>query len=111
MKLILSALAFIAVLSFPFVKAYATTDTVTVEVTDKYQKRNGDSDRYMVATRSNGAVEVFENTDTFLRWKFDSANVQAEIMPGDTCTFKVNGWRIAPILSWNRNILEATCSA
>lgn len=90
--------------------AYGTTAAVTAEVTEKYIKRNGGSDRYMVAARIGGTAEVFENTDSFLHMKFDSADVQAAIAPGGTCTFKVNGWRV-PVLNWNRNILRADCAA
>jgi len=66
-------------------------------------KGKGDSvkAKYMVTTEN----EVFENTDTIAFWKYNSSDVQRELLPGGRYKVKVNGWRW-PWASWYRNIIE-----
>lgn len=96
--------AFLGFLALPVYKAYATDETVTVQVTEKMTKRGTNEDKYLVFTQG----EVFENTDSILRWKFNSSDVYGRIPDGATCTFLVNGWRVQ-FFSMYRNILEADC--
>lgn len=51
---------------------------------------------------------MFENTDSLLALKFNSADLQGQMAPGRACTATVNGFRI-PFLSMNRNILAVEC--
>lgn len=84
---------------------YGTEDEVTFTVTDKERivESNGEttSSRYLIFT--NG--EVFENTDSLLRLKFNSADIQGQLREGDTYDATVYGWRV-PFLSMNRNIVD-----
>lgn len=61
--------------------------------------------KYLVFTEGeNGKIEVFENTDTVLYFKFNSSDIQARLRPGKKIEAKVNGLRI-PFLSMYRNII------
>lgn len=97
-------LLFLSFLGLPVYKAYFTDETVTALVTEKTTKRTNDEDKYLIFTEG----EVFENTDSLLRLKFNSSDVYAKIVNGKTCTFTVNGWRF-PFFSMYRNVLEANC--
>jgi heme/copper-type cytochrome/quinol oxidase subunit 2 len=100
--LIVAAIGFV-----PFIH-YNTMETISADVTEKYVKRKSDSDEYRIATRSTNdtnQVEVFKNVDSILSFKFNSADVNARIAVGDTCTLRVNGFRV-PWLSMFRNVIE-----
>jgi len=49
--------------------------------------------------------EVFENTDSWLYFKFNSADYQNELEIGETYSVTVAGWRV-PFLSMYRNIVK-----
>ena len=67
------------------------------------------SARYMIwAEYSNGTTEVFENTDSLLSFKFNSADLYGRMREGYLCHATVNGYRV-PFMSMNRNILDAQC--
>lgn len=99
-----AAAAFLGFLALPIYKAYFTDEVVTAQVTEKLTKRGTNEDKYLVFTQG----EVFENTDSLLRLKFNSSDIYGRIPDGATCTFLVNGWRFQ-FLSMYRNILEADC--
>jgi hypothetical protein len=91
-------------------KAVITETTVTnIKVTGKERitVKNGDQvdSKYLIFTEN----EVFENTDTLFRLKFNSSDLYGKIREGQTCTFVVNGWRVQ-LLSMYRNILSAECN-
>ena len=52
--------------------------------------------------------ETFQNVDSLLFMKWNSADVHREIVAGKTCNLKVVGWRV-PFLSMFRNIISADC--
>ena len=88
---------------------FATKETVTsFVVQDKERVITGSGDnqesKYLIFTDK----ETFENTDSFLAFKFNSSDVYGAIPIGATCDFTVAGLRV-PFLSWYRNILSATC--
>lgn len=62
------------------------------------------SSKYLIFTDR----EVFENTDSLLRLKFNSSDFYGRIKVGQTCDFTVIGWRI-PFFSVYRNIIEYEC--
>lgn len=66
------------------------------------------SARYMIWGETEQGIEVFENTDSLLAFKFNSADLYGRMAPGSECVATVNGFRV-PLLSWNRNILAAEC--
>lgn len=82
--------------------------TYTVTVTDKDRVRNKDDDgsKYLVyADDLNGKSMVFENTDSLLRWKWNSSNVQGSLKEGNTYKITVVGYRV-PIFSMYENIIK-----
>ena len=80
-----------------------------VTVTEKERIVSDDSSRYLIfAEDVQGNVIVFENTDSLLRGKFDSSNMQGEIKEGETYVFTVIGYRV-PFLSMYQNIIEIEC--
>lgn len=84
---------------------YLTAETVTFTVTDKDRivtgSGEGVSSKYLVFTD----IETFENTDSFLRLKFASSDLQGSLKVGETYTAEVYGWRV-PVFSTYRNIVE-----
>lgn len=84
---------------------YGTGDQVTFTVTDKERivESAGETttSKYLVFTDS----ETFENTDSLLRLKFNSSDVQGQLQEGKTYEAEVYGWRI-PFLSSYRNIVN-----
>lgn len=89
----------------PFNKANNLRD-VTVTVTDKAVKNDGDSGKYLVFTEDkDGNIATFEITDSWIFGRFNSSDVYAAIKVGDTYTFTVGGSR-NEFLSWYPNIYE-----
>jgi hypothetical protein len=72
---------------------------VTVTVSDKgtkrYRKNKGYVDKYLIYTiDDNEKVEVFEDTDSLIPWKFNSSDLYAIIEPGKKYKFTVRGLRL-----------------
>lgn len=82
-----------------------TTGEETITIKDKWEKYSGGDAKYLLST-TNG--QVFQITDTVVKWRFDSSNLYARIDVGDTCKIQTQGWRF-PLLSDYKNILEASC--
>ena len=78
---------------------------VEATVTDKGIKRINESDVYLVYTKTDEGVEVFQITDSLLAGRFNSADVYASIEVGKTYDFGVRGER-NEFLSWYPNIYE-----
>lgn len=89
----------------PFNKVIDMRD-ITVTVTDKAVKNDGDSSKYLVfAEDENGTIATFEITDSWLNGRFNSSDVYAAIKVGNTYTFTVGGSR-NEFMSWYPNIYE-----
>jgi hypothetical protein len=85
---------------------YAITEgSETIKIKEKWIKYHGDDAKYLVSS-TNG--QVFQITDTIIKWRWDSSNLYASIDEGDKCTIKTQGWRF-PLFSDYKNILEADC--
>ena len=79
---------------------------VTVTVTDKAVKNNGDNGKYLVFTEdTKGNVITFEITDSWVKGRFNSSDVYAAIKSGNTYNFTVGGSR-NELMSWYPNIYE-----
>lgn len=85
-----------------------------ITVTDKERvystTKSGDSvtqtSKYLVfGLDENGEVLVFENTDTFIRGKWNSSNVQGSLLEGNTYKVTVIGYRV-PFFSCYENIIK-----
>lgn len=82
----------------------------TVIVTDKERivKGSGDStgSKYLVfADDVNGESRVFENTDTLLRLKWNSSNLQGQLKVGHKYKITVVGFRLS-FMSMYENIIK-----
>ncbi len=78
----------------------------TVTVTDKERINKDDDSKYLIfGEDENGIVHVFENTDTTLRFKFNSSDIYGKVKEGETYTFVVVGIRI-PIFDEYENIIK-----
>jgi hypothetical protein len=66
---------------------------------------DGGESKYLIFAKE----ETLKNVDTWWGLKFNSSDVYGRIAAGQTCSFTVTGVRF-PMLSWYRNILDATCS-
>lgn len=109
--------AVVIVLAVVFsIKAFNFNDTeYTVTITDKDRitESSKDSDgnintssKYLVfADDENGNSLVFENTDCFIRLKFNSSNIQGQLKEGHTYKITIIGYRV-PFLSWYQNIVK-----
>jgi len=84
---------------------YMSKDTVTITVKDKERIVTTDNktvnSKFLVYTTN----EVFENTDSYLYFKFNSSNIQNKLDRGKTYHVIVAGWRI-PFFSTYRNIIK-----
>lgn len=84
-----------------------SSEEVTVTVTDKERITTGSGEDLESKFLVYSEGEVFENSDTWLFFKFNSADVQGELKEEGTYTVKVAGWRV-PFLSWYRNVIRVT---
>lgn len=103
---IIGSILVIIILSIGGTMIYrSTADLVDIQVTDKEVKvqSSGESttSNYLVFTEG----EVFENTDSWPFFKFNSSDIQGELKVGNTYRAKVAGWRV-PFLSMYRNVIE-----
>ena len=81
-----------------------STETVVATVNEKGERcASRDSCKYMIYTDKG----VYQNTDSLLYWKWDSAEVYNDLKVGKTYNLTVAGWRVA-FLSWFPNVVEYT---
>lgn len=61
------------------------------EITDKYNKRDGDSDKFYIVLDDK---KIIQNRDLLFKGRFDSADVQAQLKVGEKVKVKTIGYRI-----------------
>ena len=89
-----------------FIPQRMFVDNVSGTVADKYIKRYDTDIFHVVVLLDGGKTEVFQNRDAQVWWwKFNSADVQAELEVGKSYRLTVVGWRFEP-LSRFRNIVK-----
>ena len=104
-------IAVILVLSIGYEAIFSFNDTeYTITVTDKERiyKGSGDtsSSKYLVfGDDDNGNSLVFENTDCFIRGKWNSSNIQGQLKEGNTYKVTVVGYRVS-FFSMYQNIIK-----
>ena len=104
-------IAVILVLSIGYEAIFSFNDTeYTITVTDKERiyEGNGDtsSSKYLVfGDDDNGNSLVFENTDCFIRGKWNSSNIQGQLKEGNTYKVTVVGYRVS-FFSMYQNIIK-----
>lgn len=106
---ILIVAAILLLMGTPIAKI-ASQETVEIKVRKLERISTGSGEnlehKYIVSTEVVGEdFEVFENTDSWLFLKFNSADYQNQLEVGKTYKIKVIGWRI-PLLSSYRNIVK-----
>lgn len=82
----------------------------TITITDKERIHEGSEDisssKYLVfGDDENGNSLVFENTDCFIRGKWNSSNLQGKMKEENTYRITVVGYRI-PFFSMYQNIIK-----
>lgn len=92
----------ITIVAQPFY-AYGTHKDTVINVTNTEVKRYNETDKYLVFSDHG----VFENTDSLLYFKFDSSDVQNELMNKGKFKITYYGWRV-PFFSIYPNILTAS---
>lgn len=104
-------IAIILVLSIGCQALFNFNDTeYTITVTDKERiytgSGNSSSSKYLVfGDDQNGNSLVLENTDCFIRGKWNSSNIQGQLKKGNVYKVTVIGYRV-PFLSWYQNIIK-----
>lgn len=104
-------IAVILVLSIGYEAIFSFNDTeYTITVTDKERIYEGSGDtsssKYLVfGDDDNGNSLVFENTDCFIRGKWNSSNIQGQLKEGSTYKVTVVGYRVS-FFSMYQNIIK-----
>ena len=104
-------IAVILVLSIGYEAIFSFNDTeYTITVTDKERIHEGSGDtsssKYSVfGDDENGNSLVFENTDCFIRGKWNSSNIQGQLKEGNTYKVTVVGYRVS-FFSMYQNIIK-----
>lgn len=84
---------------------FSSSESIDITIRDKERITTGVgeniSSKFIIYTEG----EVFENTDSFIFFKFNSADFQNTLEVGKTYEVEVAGWRI-PVLSYYRNITK-----
>ena len=76
-----------------------------ITITDKERINKNDDSKYIVWGKDeNGTVHTFENTDSLLRWKWNSSDVQGEIQEGKTYKLNLIGYRFGPFSKYENII-------
>lgn len=104
MKKLILIIILILIFGYP-VSYYLSTETIETRVSDKERITTGSGEDMESKFLVYGEDEVFENTDSWLFFKFDSADVQNEIELDNTNKLRVAGWRV-PFFSWYRNVIS-----
>jgi len=101
--IIIFVVLMVAALAYNIAYAF-TTGFETITIKDKWVKYQNEDAKYLVSS-TNG--QVFQITDTFVKMRFDSSNLYANLDKGKTYAINTQGWRLG-FLSNYKNILEAT---
>lgn len=73
---------------------------IEITVSDKYIKRSGETDIYLVVDENKNTYKI---TDLFFKFKFNSTDIYNELEIGKTYKVKISGFRIK-VLSEYPNI-------
>lgn len=84
------AVIIIGCVSFFAYLGYGNNQTYEGEITSMYNKRDGESDRFFIVLDND---RVLLNEDILLKWKFDSADVQARFKEGQDVQVETIGRR------------------
>ena len=79
---------------------YLNNQEIEITVSDKYIKRSGETDIYLVVDENKNTYKI---TDLFFKFKFNSTDIYNELEIGKTYKVKISGFRIK-VLSEYPNI-------
>lgn len=80
--------------------------TYIVTIANKQIKRESNSNKYLIYTEmQDGNTKVFENTDSLLEFKFDSADIYGGLRINRRYEIKTYGFGV-PLLSLYQNIVK-----
>jgi len=82
-----------------------TSGEIVIQIEDKERITTGSGEDLESKFLVYSDIEVLENTDTWLFFKFNSADIQGELKKDSAYVVKVAGWRV-PFLSMYRNIIS-----
>lgn len=95
-----------AVVLLPTVALNFNDTEYVVTITDKERIVDSETSKYLVfAEDEHGNSIVFQNTDTLLRLKFNSSDMQGQLKEGYTYKIIVVGFRV-PFFSMYQNIID-----
>ncbi len=100
--IVVIVLSVLALIFLPHFSRHVDKITVSEKTVKRYGSGDTSQEKYLVFTT---AGNVFENTDSLLEWKFDSSNIYAKLIPGNTYIVNSYGWRV-PFISSYKNILD-----
>lgn len=102
-KAALITIVILLILVLPYSIIYRlSAETTTFVVSEKFIKRNGDSDRYFVST-TDGSVLVNKDAWEFFKW--DSSDIYAKLKVGHKYRAQTAGWRVR-FFSMYENIIS-----
>lgn len=84
---------------------YGSEEQITLTISSKERITTGSGESISSKYLVYASDEVFENTDSFLYGKFNSADIQNMLKNDSTYICTVAGWRV-PFLSMFRNIVD-----
>ncbi len=98
-KILMFAIIFTIVISCTGCVDYFNEQEITCEIQDKWVKRSGESDIYLVQCDDN----VYKITDLLFKVKFNSSDIYARLKVGKKYKLGISGYRWK-ILSQYQNI-------
>ena len=84
------------------ISGYTNNKEIEITISDKYVKRIGDNDVYLVVDENKNTYKV---SDLFFNFKFNSTDIYNNLEIGETYKVKISGFRIR-FLSEYPNINE-----
>lgn len=106
-KKMIFVIIIIALICSKIIYVYCThsSKVVTIKTIDHKVYKDGDDvqDKYLIFTEKDG---VFENTDSWFYFKWNSSDVQNSFVVGGKFKISYYGWRI-PFISSYPNIIKA----
>lgn len=101
MKNVIYSVLIILLLCSYSIAYYVSSEYITITVTKTERIKSGEGEKYLLYTKD----EVFENTDSWLYFKFNSSDFQNKLKNGKPHKVKVAGWRV-PFFSMYRNVVK-----
>jgi len=103
--IIFAVMAFLVIGSLSYNVIYAfSSGHETITIKEKWVKYSGDDAKYLISSEDG---QVFQITDSILKWRFDSSNLYAYLEQGETYNIDTQGWRFG-FLSSYKNIIRTT---